>query len=217
MLIQSLQSLAISPALFRSSTRPALTAGARWLSSPNVAPNALRLASSGTINSTLHPLWRRVRNSPLRGRAKLFASASFGPIVGASTRAALQPREIGVGRGANSSVDVPMTIDRYRGEDARQRATRSDSDSQRNTRRSTPHAQRSVPGFDADAFVRATWPFLLWKPAMVARHELRFAYNGTDLLRPFADLGADRLRRPLAGVHLLKLAGQERQVWRRTG
>jgi len=43
---------------------------------------------------------------------------------------------------------------------------------------------------------------------MVARHELRFAYNRNDPLRPFADFGADRLLRPVACAHLLKLGGQ---------
>ena len=90
-LIQSLQSLAISPALFRPSTRPALRAGARWLSAPSVAPNAPRLALSGTINWTVHPLPRRVCNSPLRGLTEFHAIASVGPMVGASTRAVLQP------------------------------------------------------------------------------------------------------------------------------
>lgn len=85
--------------------------------------------------------------------------------------------EIGARYGANSSIHVPMTVDRDRCKEARQRATRCDRDRQWNTRGSIPHAQRSVRGFDTGAFVRTTWPLLFWKPTFVARYELRFAHT----------------------------------------
>ena len=64
------------------------------------------------------------------------------------------------------------------------------------------------------------------KVAITVKSEIR-AFGWSDgpktaleasrhLLRPFANLGADRLLRDHACVHLLKPGGKESQVWRAT-